>query len=339
MFIFVFCYWFLFDSDKGILLYKIHKSRKPYLVNLVDLNGLASASPDDTGSKCKILPVTKPVVTVIKPKPIPKKIKRYTKPVYKAKKNKSLDKNSDITQKNIQKYSNRFGEEALLQKVKIYNQDIINKYVDVNVDPTTIPAERYDNHSPYFDGITESISQLSTLYKTFYYYDNNLLQKTVVLINEERFKDRIEVYPREIREDYLKGLKHGGVYNAFLMISVSIADVARAKTQTPNCSEVGDDTLERYKMTKHASNLMDARFKGKLKYKSINNIIKNPDRSVLDTKTGNINQYKYFTEFSKSSYVRVTIPSNGNKTIISIGFDKINGVNNKILNGRYIEFK
>jgi len=99
---------------------------------------------------------------------------------------------------------------------------------------------------------------------------------------------------------------------------------------------VGQKTPNGFTLTQHAADTINdsTRFSGKLGLDQIDDIVAHPELKVLDTTTGNINFFK-MTDFSKSSYTRITIPSDGGQRIISTGFDGIKSVTNKVYSGRY----
>lgn len=103
---------------------------------------------------------------------------------------------------------------------------------------------------------------------------------------------------------------------------------------------VGQKTPNGFTITQHGADTINdsTRFGGKFGLDQIDDIVSHPELKVLDTKTGNINVFK-MTEYSESSYTRITIPSDGGQRIISTGFDGLNSVTNKINSGRYIVIK
>jgi len=96
-------------------------------------------------------------------------------------------------------------------------------------------------------------------------------------------------------------------------------------------------TKSGYVLTGHSfEQLGDKRFNGKLSLDRLDELLqtKNPAYKIIDTRSGNTNIYVN-SEYSSSSLLRITIPSDGGKRIISIGFEPMKRIDQFIEKGTF----
>lgn len=103
--------------------------------------------------------------------------------------------------------------------------------------------------------------------------------------------------------------------------------------------KAGDKTPKGWKLTQHSvEQLTGDRFGGKLTLQRLDELIDSSDAMrVIDTRTNNINVYVN-SEFSKSSMLRVTVPTEGQR-IISVGFEPLKRINKFIEAEKFIPMK
>ena len=102
----------------------------------------------------------------------------------------------------------------------------------------------------------------------------------------------------------------------------------------------GDTTPDGWVLTKHPVEQLQTggRFDGKLTLERVDELINSKDAiRVIDSRSGNINVYVN-SEFSKSSLLRITVPTDG-KRIVSLGFEPLKRIENFINNNTFVPIK